>query len=253
MTVYILLPCYNEEQNIEELIYKISRACRNLDYKIVAVDDGSRDGTYHCLCALSKIYPVVVLRHERNRGLHEALRTLLIYAYNVAGDSDYLITMDSDLTHDPKYIPRLISACIEEKADIAIASRFVDGGGQIEVPLHREILSRGLRFFVKFMLGIPVKDVSSGYRCIRASIIKGLIEKYSFESFIEAEGFEVQLELLYKLFVNGARIIEVPFILDYSLKKGESKLKIHRTILGYLRTILRLRNLQKLHIHSDAG
>ena len=69
MTVYILLPCYNEEQNIEELIYEISRACRNLDYKIVAVDDGSRDGTYHCLCALSKIYPVVVLRHERNKGI----------------------------------------------------------------------------------------------------------------------------------------------------------------------------------------
>ena len=244
MTVYILLPCYNEERNLKELIYEISEACRNLDYKIIAVDDGSKDETYRCLCALSKDYPVVVLRHEENKGLHEALRTLLIYVYNTAGNSDYLITMDSDLTHDPKYIPQLISACIEEEADVAIASRFVDGGKQIGVPLHRAFLSMGLRFFVKFMLGIPVGDVSSGYRCIRVSSIKGIIEKYGFEKFIEAKGFEVQLELLYKLFLNGAKIVEVPFILDYSLKKGESKLKIRRTIFGYLRTILKLRNLR---------
>ncbi|RJS87734.1 glycosyltransferase family 2 protein [Candidatus Bathyarchaeota archaeon] len=244
MTVYILLPCYNEERNIKELIYRISEVCRNLDYKIVAVDDGSKDKTYPYLCALTRNYPIVILRHEENKGLHEALRTLLIYIYNVAGHSDYLITMDSDLTHDPKYIPQLISACEEEEADIAIASRFVDGGKQIGVPLHRAFLSWGLRFFVKFMLGIPVRDVSSGYRCIRVSSIKRIMEKYGFERFVEARGFEVQLELLYKLFLNGAKIVEVPFILDYSLKKGESKLKIRRTIFGYLRTILKLRNLR---------
>ena len=253
MTVYILLPCYNEERNLKELIYEISEACRNLDYKIIAVDDGSEDETYRYLRALSKDYPVVVLRHEENKGLHEALRTLLIYVYNTAGNSDYLITMDSDLTHDPKYIPQLISACIEEEADVAIASRFVDGGKQIGVPLHRAFLSMGLRFFVKFMLGIPVGDVSSGYRCIRVSSIKGIIEKYGFEKFIEAKGFEVQLELLYKLFLNGAKIIEVPFTLDYSLKKGESKLKIRRTILGYLRTVSKLRNLQNSIILLSAG
>jgi len=219
MTVFILLPCYNEERNIKELIFRISRACQNLDYKIVAVDDGSTDETYNCLCDLSKTYPIVVLKHRENRGLHEALRTLLIYAYKTASNSDFLITMDSDLTHDPKYIPLLVSACSKEKADVAIASRFVDGGGQVGVPLYREVLSMGLRLLVKFILRIPVRDVSSGYRCIRESIIKSLIEKYGFEGFIEARGFEVQLEMLYKLFVNGARITEVPFILDYSLKK----------------------------------
>ena len=242
--MYILLPCYNEEQNLKELIYKISGACRDLDYKIIAVDDGSKDETYPYLCALSRTYPIVVLRHEENKGLHEALRTLLIYIYNVAENSDYLVTMDSDLTHDPKYIPQLISACREEKADIAIASRFVDGGKQIGVPLHRALLSKGLRFFVKLMLRIPVRDVSSGYRCIRVSSIKGIMKKYGFERFMEAKGFEVQLELLYKLFLNGAKIIEVPFILDYSLKKGKSKLKIRQTILDYLRIISKLRNLR---------
>ena len=251
--MYILLPCYNEERNIKELIYRISEVCRNLDYKIVAVDDGSKDKTYPYLCALTRNYPIVILRHEENKGLHEALRTLLIYIYNVAGHSDYLITMDSDLTHDPKYIPQLISACEEEEADIAIASRFVDGGKQIGVPLHRAFLSWGLRFFVKFMLGIPVRDVSSGYRCIRVSSIKRIMEKYGFERFVEARGFEVQLELLYKLFLNGAKIIEVPFTLDYSLKRGESKLKIRRTILGYLRSVSKLRDLQKSDVPPSAG
>jgi len=253
MTVYVLLPCYNEERNLKELITEISRACQKFDYKIVAVDDGSKDGTYPYLHALSRTYPIVVLRHEKNRGLHEALRTLLLCIYDTAGNSDYVITMDSDLTHDPKYIPQLISACRKEEADVAIASRFVDGGKQIGVPLHRALLSRGLRLFVKIMLGIPVRDVSSGYRCIRSSNIKGIIEKYGFERFIEAKGFEVQLELLYKLFLNGAKIIEVPFTLDYSMKKGESKLKIRRTILGYLRTISKLRHLQYNGVFSSAG
>jgi len=252
MTVYVLLPCYNEERNVEELIDKISKACWNLDYKIVAVDDGSKDETYPYLCALSKTHPVVVLKHEVNKGLHEALRTLLIHIYNTAENSDYVITMDSDLTHDPKYIPQLISACIEEEADVAIASRFVEGGRQIGVPFHRAFLSRGLRFFVKIMLGIPVRDVSSGYRCIRSSRIKEIIEKYGSERFIEAKGFEVQLELLYKLFLNGAKIVEVPFILDYSMKKGESKLKVRRTILGYLQTVSKLRRLQHNNTFSSA-
>jgi len=253
MTVYVLLPCYNEERNIEGLINEISKACRDLDYKIVAVDDGSKDETYPHLCAMSKTYPLIVLRHEENRGLHEALRTLLLFVYDTAGNSDYIITMDSDLTHNPKYIPKLISACKKEEADVAVASRFIEGGKQIGVPLHRAFLSRGLRLFVKFMLGIPLRDVSSGYRCIRVSNIKEIIEKYGFERFIEAKGFEVQLELLYKLFLNGAKIIEVPFTLDYSVKKGESKLKIRQTILGYLQTVSRLRRLQHNRISSSAG
>ena len=253
MTVYVLLPCYNEERNIEELIGEISKACQNFEYKIVAVDDGSKDGTYNYLRAMSKVYPIIVLRHEVNKGLHEALRTLLLCIYDTAGNSDYVITMDSDLTHDPKYIPQLISACRKEEADVVIASRFVEGGKQNGVPLHRAFLSNGLRLFVKIMLRIPVKDVSSGYRCIRASNIKEIIEKYGFEKFIEAKGFEVQLELLYKLFLNGAKIIEVPFILDYSMKKGGSKLKIRRTILGYLQTVSKLRRLQHDITFSSAG
>jgi len=247
MTLYVLLPCYNEERNIEELISKISNVCRDFNYKIIAVDDGSKDATYPYLYAMSKNYPIILLRHKENKGLHEALRTLLLFVCDTAGNSDYIIIMDSDLTHDPKYIPQLISACKKEEADVAIASRFVEGGKQIGVPLHRAFLSKGLHLFVKFTLGIPVRDVSSGYRCIRVSKIKEIIDKYGFQKFIEAKGFEVQLELLYKLFSNGAKIVEVPFILDYSMKKGKSKIKILRTIRGYLQIVSKIHQQSNLH------
>jgi len=241
MTVYILLPCYNEESNLRQLVDEISQACHNLDYKIVAVDDGSRDGTYQLLLALSRTYPLIVLRHEDNKGLHEALRTLLLWTYKNAGESDYIIMMDSDLTHDPRYIPQLISACEEKEADVAIASRFAEGGKQVGVPLHRVLLSKGLRILVKITLGISVRDISSGYRCIRSANIKKIIKVYGCMRFIEAKGFDVQLDLLFKLVSHGARVVEIPFTLDYSKKGGRSKLKIFRTVLGYLQTILRLK------------
>jgi dolichol-phosphate mannosyltransferase len=245
MTVYVLLPCYNEESNLGELVAKISEACRHISYKIVAVDDGSKDNTLSLLSTLSEKYPVVVLRHEVNKGLHEALRTLLLWMHDNAGMSDYAITMDSDLTHDPKYIPDLLSACEKEGTSVAIASRYVGKSEQVGVPFHRALLSKGLHFYVKASLGLPAKDVSSGYRCIRSADIKKLVEIYGRENLIEARGFEVQLELLFKLFVNGARITEIPFTLDYSKKRGKSKLKVRRTISGYLKTVPKLKHLQK--------
>ncbi len=245
MTVHVLLPCYDEAETLEELVAEIFGACGNIDCRIVAVDDGSTDATFACLNALSEKYPIVVLRHETNKGLHEAIRTLLLWVNDNAAASDYVVTMDSDLTHDPKYIPALVSACQENATDVAIASRFAEGGKQKGVPLHRAILSRGLRLYAKFSLGLPASDISSGYRCIHAANVKRLVEAYEREGLVKAKGFDVQLELLYKLFVNGAKITEIPFTLDYSKKRGKSKMKVRRTIGGYLETISRLKRMQK--------
>jgi dolichol-phosphate mannosyltransferase len=243
MLINILFPCFNEERSLQELVDEVSQACQNLEYRIVAVDDGSTDGTYSLLQTLGRIYPVVVLKHEHNRGLHEALKTLLLWIYDNADVSDYAITMDSDLTHDPKYIPYLVSACKEQNTQVAIASRFINGGKQVGVPFHRGLLSRGLRVYIKIKLGIPAKDVSSGYRCIQVANIKAVIDAYGRDRFIEAEGFEVQLELLYKMLLGGAKVTEVPFTLNYSRKTSPSKLKIRRTISGYLKTVSKLTDL----------
>ncbi|RLI36515.1 hypothetical protein DRO55_03400 [Candidatus Bathyarchaeota archaeon] len=243
MATYILLPCYNEERNLGRLIYEISQACVNLDYTVIAVDDGSSDNTYNLLKSLSKEYPIVLLRHEKNKGLHEALRTLLFWTYKNTNENDLLITMDSDLTHDPAHIPTLVAQCREKGMDVAIASRYVKGGKQLGVPFYRVLLSKALQALTRATLKIPVKDVSSGYRCIRSYSIKKAIEKYGSRHFIETKGFDVQLEILYKLFLNGAKITEIPITLDYSKKKSKSKLKVTRTILRYIKTIKTLKAL----------
>jgi dolichol-phosphate mannosyltransferase len=246
--INVLLPCFNEQCSLQELVDEVSQACWSFDYQIIAVDDGSTDGTYFLLQMLSRTYPIVVLKHECNRGLHEALKTLLLWIYDNASESDYVITMDSDLTHDPKYIPYLVSACKEQNTQIAIASRFVNGGKQVGVPFSRGLLSRGLRAYINLKLEIPVKDASSGFRCIQVANIKSIIDAYGRDGFIEAEGFDAQLELLYKMLQDGAKVTEVPFILDYSRKKSPSKLKIRRTISGYLKTVSKL---MELHPNID--
>ena len=139
----------------------------------------------------------------------------------------------------------MISACEEKGVDIAIASRFVETGHQVGVPFHRTLLSQGLRRFVGISLGISVRDVSSGYRCIRSANIKRIVETYGPKRLVETKGFEVQLELLFKLLTSGAKITEIPFVLDYSKKRGKSKLRIRRTMLGYCRAILNLKRLQR--------
>lgn len=244
MAVYVLLPCYNEERGLGELVSEISSVCKAMDYKMVAVDDGSSDGTYSVLCSLSEGYPLVVLRHEGNRGLHEAMRTLFLWVNDNAGYSDYAITMDSDLTHDPSYIPVMVSTSIEKGASVVIASRYLHGSKQVGVPFHRSLLSKCFYIYVKFALGIPAKDVSSGYRCIRSDCIKDLVRIYGADGLVEAKGFDVQLELLYKLYLNGAKVAEIPFELNYSRKKGRSKMKLFKTILGNFRTVFKLRRLK---------
>jgi dolichol-phosphate mannosyltransferase len=247
--INVLLPCYNEELNLKELVAKISEVCKDFDYRIVAVDDGSIDGTYPLLCSLSEDFPLVVLKHEKNKGLHEALKTLIFWIHDNAEDFDYVITMDSDLTHDPKYIPSLVSYCEKNDAQVAIASRYADGGVQLGVSAYRVLLSKCLRIFAKIELMLPVKDVSSGYRCIQASSIKKLVKIYGSRNLIMARGFDVQLELLYKLHLCGAKISEMPFTLDYSLKRGKSKLKVRRTIFGYFNTVSRLKHLQSNNMY----
>jgi dolichol-phosphate mannosyltransferase len=237
-TVFIILPCYNEEKNIETLIKSIEENCSTIPYKIIAVDDGSKDKTGIILNKLRKRLPITVVKHQHNKGLHAALKSGLIEAVRMAKPWDFIVTMDSDLTHDPKYISNMLSK-ISGAFDIVVASRYVDSAKQKGVPLHRRILSRGVSYVGKLVFKLPIKDVTSGFRCYKAEIIAKIMERYG-QSFIEAEGFEVSFELLVKAQKIGAKITEIPFFLDYSKKKGASKLKIKRTIYNYLKLLRKL-------------
>ncbi len=232
--IFVLLPCYNEEENLPDLL----RAIRSLGpgVSVVAVDDGSEDGTPGILEEAARRWGIVVLRHPRNLGLRDALLTLFGWAADNSAEDDLLVTMDADGTHDPGLIPGLAEACLGG-ADVAIASRYVRGGGQVGVPALRRALSRGLSHLARAILGLEVRDVSSGYRCYRAGCVRLLMSQ---EDFPESRGFEIQLEILARLSRAGCRVIEVPAVVHYERKRGKSKLRVWRTVLSYARLLILL-------------
>ncbi|MBS7633590.1 glycosyltransferase [Candidatus Bathyarchaeota archaeon] len=236
--VFVVLPCYNEEMSLSLLAERIDEACAKMDYSVIAVDDGSKDQTYATLLKLQKHFPIIIKRHTRNMGLQAALRTGLTKAASTAKDNgDGIVVMDADLTHDPKYIPHMIAA-LAKGYDVAIGSRYVKGGVQLGVPVHRQVLSIGMRFVSMCLFRLPVRDVTSGYRAYRAELLKRLLATYG-DSFIESKGFEVAFELLIKTCKLGARFAEIPLRLDYSKKKSRSKLAVQKTIFNYFKLILR--------------
>lgn len=241
MRCYIVLPCFNEEKNIKQLIHSIDGVLKQqIPYEIIAVNDGSYDRTGEVLKDLSAEYPIRVLAHDTNLGLGAALRTGLIAAANIASDDDFVVTMDSDNTHNPKHVLDMVNSAVD--ADIVIGSRYIAGGKQLNVPLHRVFLSRGINFLVKALFRLPVKDATSGFRCFKAFLLKILCSTFK-DDIVESRGFVASLELLLKAVSFGGAVKEVPILLDYGKKGGVSKMRLFSTIFGYLSLILRFKFL----------
>jgi len=241
MKCYVVLPCFNEEQNIKQLIQEIDETLKaHVHYEVIAVNDGSYDRTGEILKDLSTEYPIRVLVHGENMGLGAALRTGLVEAANLACDNDFVVTMDSDNTHNPKHVLDMLNSAVD--ADIVVGSRYVDGGRQLNVPFHRVILSKGINFLVKSLFRLHVRDATSGFRCFRARLLKVLCSAFR-DKIIESEGFVASLELLLKAVRFSCAVKEVPILLDYGKKGGVSKMRLFSTVFGYLSLILKFRFL----------
>jgi dolichol-phosphate mannosyltransferase len=246
MRCLIVLPCFNEEENIKPLVYSINNVLKQrVPYKIIAVNDGSCDRTSEILKDLSTDYPIRVVEHEVNRGLGAALRTGLITAASEAFDYDLVITMDSDNTHDPKHVLDMIMAIEGTGADVVVGSRYVDGGMQLNVSPHRKFLSRVVNVLIGKIFRIPVKDATSGFRCFRAKLLKKLYAVFM-DRIIESRGFEASFELLLKVVRSGGLVIEVPILLDYGRKSGYSKMRLFSTVVRYLTLIFKFKRLDIL-------
>jgi dolichol-phosphate mannosyltransferase len=233
------MPCFNEEKNIKPLIHLIDDVLRpQVQYKVIAVNDGSHDRTREVLKDLSANYPLEVLDHPTNLGLGAALRTGLLVATEESFDDDFIVTMDSDNTHDPKDVLNMLEAA--EYADVVVGSRYVKGGRQLNVPLHRVILSRAINFLVGKLFLLPLKDATSGFRCFRAHLLKRIRDIFKV-SIIESNGFVASLELLLKAVRFGGVVTEVPILLDYGKKDGASKMRLFSTIFSYLVLLFKLR------------
>ena len=203
--VAVVLPAYNEAGNLTPLITKIVTACRHTSIllRVIVVDDGSRDGTAEELVTLKLTVPELsVVLHETNRGLAAALKTGIAEARSSGCAA--AVFMDSDLSHDPEDVPRLIEA-LWEGADVALGSRFVPGGGMAGVPLWRRVISRAGNAVGRRALGVPFRDLTTGYRAMRRRVLDALI--------LGEDGFAIQLECVVKAYAAGFRVVEVPIVL----------------------------------------
>jgi dolichol-phosphate mannosyltransferase len=206
MKVAVVLPAHNEAGNLTPLITELFRAgdAVAMTIEIIVVNDGSTDGTASELTTLQKsLDRLHVVTHPINRGFAQALRTGIATARERGCEA--AVFMDSDLSHRPEDMPRLISA-IETGGDVAIGSRFVPGGGMVGVPGWRVAISRAGNTFGRTVLGIPVRDLTSGYRAVRRSVLDAVT--------LTEDGFTIQLESVVKAYAAGFRIVEVPIVLS---------------------------------------
>ena len=243
--LYVILPCYNEECNIGCLVEQWRLQEHKLRGKgfllsIIIVNDGSIDNTLKIVSELKKSYSnVIVLNHDVNKGLGEAINTGVNYV--VARDSrGYICIMDGDMTHEPQYIFSMIDKLNKEKLDCVIASRYRKTSKVEGLSFYRRALSYGARVVYKATLRIPnVRDYTCGYRLYTCQSLSFLLKRYN-GRIVSERGFACMMELLTKINKEGFKIGEVPFILKYQQKGGASKMRVMKTICRSLALVMRL-------------
>ncbi|HIN40472.1 MAG TPA: glycosyltransferase [Flavobacteriales bacterium] len=236
--IFILLPAYNEEVSFDALLPKIDNYFKNelqIPYHLIICDDGSTDSTLEILKSYQEKLPLTIIHHKINRGLGETSRDLFEKAVEISEKDDIFIRMDCDDTHEPEFIKGMIDK-IHEGNDVAIASRFVEGGSQEGLEGYRKILSLLANKFMKLFFPIKgLKEYSSGFRAYRADVMKIVLNTYG-NNFIQLKGlgFTCTLEKMVKLKMIGAKFGEAPFVLRYQKKMSDSKMVASVTTLGYI-------------------
>ncbi len=214
MRSLIILPTYQEAENIEEVLGRVRHALPEAD--VLVVDDGSPDGTADLAeAAGARIGGVSVLRRPGKAGLGSAYRAG--FARGLLEGYEVMFEMDSDLSHDPASLPDLLAA-IEAGADLAIGSRYVPGGSIPNWPTHRLMLSRWGNRYASAVLGLDVRDTTAGFRAYRAT----MLDKIALDR-VQADGYAFQIEMTYELARKGGRIVEVPIAFTDRVR-GTSKM-----------------------------
>jgi len=240
--IYVVLPAFNEEARIGSLLERVGEAMleASLDYEIVVVDDGSRDGTASIVRDHAHRLPISVICHARNLGLGATIRDGLLEASERAGRGDVIVTMDADDTHTPWLILRMVRM-LREGHDVVIASRYQPGSRAVGVPLIRRMLSYGASLLFRIVLPLAgVRDYTCGFRAYRAEVLQKAVAHYG-RDFLDQDGFQCMVDILLKLRKMNLVFGEVPFILRYDYKRGGSKMKVAETIRKTLILMLRSR------------
>ena len=223
MKTFVMIPTYNESENIKTLIDKILKLKIN-NLQVVVVDDNSPDGTWKVVNDISKTKKNVhLMLRKSDKGRGAAGKAGFIYCLN--HNADIIIEMDADMSHDPKYIPLMIKEL--KNADLILGSRRVAGGSEVGRNLLRRFVTWGANLYTKLMLGIKIKDCNSGFRCFK----KEVLQKINPEK-LESKGPSIVQEVLFKAHLKGFKIKEIP-ITFVNRAKGKSKLGLSQLAAGY--------------------
>ncbi len=226
----VIIPTYNEKENIEDII----RAVISLDedFDILVVDDNSPDGTADIVKSLQQEFKDIV--HLLVRKEKSGLGTAYIagFKYGLSKGYAYLFEMDADFSHKPVDLVRLRKECRDGNADLCVGSRYVEGGGVVNWPWDRLFLSKGASYYVQAITWMPVKDSTGGFKCYTRRVLESInLEK------IEFVGYAFQIEMKYAAWSLGFNIKEIPIIFEDRVK-GVSKMNlsiVSEAILGVLK------------------
>jgi dolichol-phosphate mannosyltransferase len=216
MSALVILPTYNELANLGPLVEQILD--QGDEFSVLIIDDGSPDGTGLLADHLSRIYAgrVEVIHRQEKLGLATAY--LAGFRYGIVKGYDFLFEMDADFSHDPKYLPAFLEKARSEGADVVLGSRYVQGGGVANWPWYRRIMSRGGSLYAGWMLDLPFKDLTGGFKLFRREALAELdLDR------IKSTGYGFQIEVTYRLYQQGARITELPIVFQ-DRRHGESKM-----------------------------
>jgi dolichol-phosphate mannosyltransferase len=212
----VCVPTYDERENLEPLVRALGDVIDVTRDRVLVIDDSSPDGTGELADRLADELPWLdVLHRPRKEGIGRAY--LEGFARALETDAQLVLEMDCDFSHDPEDVPRLIAAC-EDGADLALGSRWVDGGGTENWGLARRAISRGGSLYARLVLGVSVRDLTGGFKCFRRAVLE-TIDRDA----IAARGYGFQIEGTYRALRAGFRVVEVP-ITFVDRRVGDSKM-----------------------------
>jgi dolichol-phosphate mannosyltransferase len=229
MTPAVIIPTYNESENIAQLIAELHAVTPELT--VIVVDDNSPDGT-------GKIADALAARDARVHILHRPAKLGLGTAhiagmkYALTQSFELILTMDADFSHAPRYVPDMLRAV--KQNDVIIGSRYVAGGGTLHCTLPRRALSRSANLFARLVLGLQAEDTTAGFRAYRRAVLESIpLDE------IVSNGYSFLIEMLYQCQKNGWRIGEVPIVFE-NRQRGKSKIS-RQEIAKAMGTVVRLR------------
>jgi len=216
MSNLIIIPTYNEIENIENIIRKVFSLEES--FSILIIDDGSPDGTAKKVKELQKEFSNTLFIEERKGKLGLGTAYILGFKWALKKDYQYIFEMDADFSHDPNDLSRLLKACKENGGDVAIGSRYVKGVNIVNWPMSRLLMSYFASKYVKAITGMPIQDSTAGFKCYKRKVL----EKINLDK-IEFVGYAFQIEMKFTSWKYGFNIIEVPVIFT-DRQEGNSKM-----------------------------